>query len=322
MTYATGHSIPQSRPPRPPRDTLPTMYDLPSEWPEEPGLPDVGASPSRDVFHDLQPQLLSRTLALADYSRDQWFAASDLNLYYNVHKLLWHKRPDWFLTVGVSRLYEQRDLRLSYVTWQEGQAPHVIVEFLSPGTEKEDLGRFYGSGEAIAADSFPPPATLGESQQPPGKFAVYEQHLRVPHYITYDRRTQRLRYFQLLAGQYQEQPLAPEPPQIWLTDLRVGLGIWWGSFEGIPSHWLRWCDREGHWLWTDTERAEQAQAKAQQATAQERQAKESVQVQILQTARALMAQGMTLAEVTTLMHLSPEQVAQTSTDGTDEGTHC
>jgi Uma2 family endonuclease len=62
------------------------MYDLPSEWPEEPGLPDVGASPSRDVFHDLQPQLLSRTLALADYSRDQWFAASDLNLYYNVHK--------------------------------------------------------------------------------------------------------------------------------------------------------------------------------------------------------------------------------------------
>jgi hypothetical protein len=29
----------------------PTMYDLPSEFPEEPGLP--------DVFHDLQPQLLS-----------------------------------------------------------------------------------------------------------------------------------------------------------------------------------------------------------------------------------------------------------------------
>jgi Uma2 family endonuclease len=27
------------------------MYDLPSEFPEEPGLP--------DVFHDLQPQLLS-----------------------------------------------------------------------------------------------------------------------------------------------------------------------------------------------------------------------------------------------------------------------
>jgi Uma2 family endonuclease len=308
MTYATGHSIPQSSPPRPPCETLPTMYDLPSEWPEEPGLP--------DEFHDLQPQLLSRTLALADYSRDQWFAASDLNLYYNVHKPLWHKRPDWFLAVGVSRLYEQRDLRLSYVTWQEGQAPHVIVEFLSPGTEKEDLGRFYGSGDAITPDDSPLPASP-EVRQPPGKFAVYEQHLRVPHYITYDRRTQRLRYFQLLAGQYQEQPLAPQPPQIWLTDLQVGLGIWSGSFEGIPSHWLRWCDREGKWLWTDTERAEQAQAQAQQATEQERQAKESAQAQVLQTARTLMSQGMTLAEVTTLMHLSPEQVTQISTDGTD-----
>jgi Uma2 family endonuclease len=78
MTYTTGHAIPQSSPPRPPRETLPTMYDLPSEWPEEPGLP--------DEFHDLQPQLLSRTLALVDYGRENWFAASDLNLYYDVHQ--------------------------------------------------------------------------------------------------------------------------------------------------------------------------------------------------------------------------------------------
>jgi hypothetical protein len=40
----------QTDPPRPPQEVLPTMYDLPSEDPEEPGLP--------DEFHDLQPQLL------------------------------------------------------------------------------------------------------------------------------------------------------------------------------------------------------------------------------------------------------------------------
>jgi hypothetical protein len=39
--------------PRPPWETLPTMYDLPSENPEEPGLP--------DEFHDFQPQLLRET---------------------------------------------------------------------------------------------------------------------------------------------------------------------------------------------------------------------------------------------------------------------
>jgi hypothetical protein len=31
---------PQSDPPLPPRQTLLTMYDLPSDNPEEPGLPD------------------------------------------------------------------------------------------------------------------------------------------------------------------------------------------------------------------------------------------------------------------------------------------
>lgn len=55
------------------RATLPDRYDLPSEFPEEPGLP--------DEFHDLQPQLLSRSLSLVDYQRDNWFTGSDLNLY-------------------------------------------------------------------------------------------------------------------------------------------------------------------------------------------------------------------------------------------------
>jgi Uma2 family endonuclease len=40
---------------------LPTMYDLPSQDPEEPGLP--------DEFHDLQPQLLSATLRLTEVDR-------------------------------------------------------------------------------------------------------------------------------------------------------------------------------------------------------------------------------------------------------------
>jgi len=48
------------------------------------------------------------------------------------------KRPDF--VVGVPRLYDETDLRLSYVIWQEGVDPLVVVELLSPGTEEEDLG--------------------------------------------------------------------------------------------------------------------------------------------------------------------------------------
>ena len=97
MTTTPLH-IPQSDPPRPPREILPTMYDLPSENHEEPGLP--------DEFHDHQPELLSVSLSLIDYSADNFFTGKDLNLYYDVRHPNWYKRPDWFLSVGVPRLYE------------------------------------------------------------------------------------------------------------------------------------------------------------------------------------------------------------------------
>ncbi|RZM83071.1 Uma2 family endonuclease [Leptolyngbya iicbica LK] len=226
------------------------MYDLPSEFPEEPGLP--------DEFHDLQPQLLSRTLRLTAYSQENWFTGTDLNVYYDPTHVLWHKRPDWFLALNVPRLYNGDDLRMSYVVWQEQQPPHVIVEFLSPKTEREDLGRFYRAQDRVIdprADQFPPP--LAPVNTPPSKVEVYEQYLGVKHYIVYSRYTRRLRYFQLVSGRFQEQTLQAENPRIWLADLDIGLGIWQGNFEGVPSAWLRWCDRAGNWFLTDTEAAQQ-----------------------------------------------------------------
>jgi Uma2 family endonuclease len=109
-------ALEQVDPPLSPRETLPTMYDLPSENPEEAGLP--------AEFHDLQPQLLSRTLRLSRYTRENCFTASDLNLYYDVNHPLWYKRPDWFLALDVPRLYDGKDLRRSYVVWQEGKSPY------------------------------------------------------------------------------------------------------------------------------------------------------------------------------------------------------
>ena len=84
---------------------------LPSEDPEEPGLP--------DEFHDLQPQLLTLTCRSDCYAPQQIFTGTALNLYYDVRHPLWHKRPDWFVAAGVPRLYDEVDLRLSYVVWQD-----------------------------------------------------------------------------------------------------------------------------------------------------------------------------------------------------------
>jgi Uma2 family endonuclease len=303
MVLISRTSREQEDPPRAPKDTLPTMYDLPSEDPEEPGLP--------DEFHDLQPQLLSRTLWLIYYSRENCFTASDLNLYYDVKHPLWHKRPDWFLVINVPRLYEGNDLRRSYVVWQEGQNPYVVVEFLSPGTESEDLGRFEReegkSTESVKAES--------SRRQPPGKLEVYEKYLRVPHYIVYSRYTQQLRYFKLEGGVYQEQLLQTQNLHIWLADLEVGLGIWEGVFEDVPSHWLRWCDGQGNWLLTDTEQAqlekEQAQLEKEQAQLEKEQAqleKEQAQAQLRQATRNLLATGMEMSQVAQILGLSEAQV--------------
>lgn len=123
----------QTDPPRSPRQTLPTMYDLPSEDPEDPGLP--------DEFHLWQAELLSQTFCPPTHPPERVFLASDLNLYYDPLNTGWYKRPDWFAVVGVSRLYQGQDLRLSYVSWQEGIRPVVAIELLSPSTQDEDLGK-------------------------------------------------------------------------------------------------------------------------------------------------------------------------------------
>jgi hypothetical protein len=61
--------------PKTQQQPLPTMYDLHSDNPENPGLP--------DEFHDWQPQLLSETFVPATFPPEQVFTAKDLNLYYD-----------------------------------------------------------------------------------------------------------------------------------------------------------------------------------------------------------------------------------------------
>ncbi|HEY9649573.1 MAG TPA: Uma2 family endonuclease [Coleofasciculaceae cyanobacterium] len=214
------------------------MYDLPSENPEEPGLP--------DEFHFLQPLLLFLTFQPANWSLKQVFAACDLNLYYDVTHPQWYKRPDWFGVVGVSRLYEGRDLRLSYVVWQEGINPFVVVELLSPGTEEEDLGR-----------------TVAQAGKPLTKWQVYEQILRVPYYIVFSRYTNQVQAFRLVAGAYEPMELIER--RLLMPQLGLSLGLWEGSYEGIERLWLRWFTAEGELILTPDEEATAAQQQAQLA---------------------------------------------------------
>lgn len=215
--------------------TLPTMYDLPNEDPEEPGLP--------DEFHNFQPQLLRETFHPPGISTDTVFIGTDINLYYDSRHPLWHKRPDWFMVLGVPRSQQQQDLRWSYVVWDEGRTPFLAVELLSPGTEAEDLGQ-----------------ALREIKKPPTKWEVYEQILRIPYYIIFDRYTNNLRAFRLEGTRYQALTLTNA--KLWLDEVQLGLGLWQGKYQQTQGIWLRWYDIDECWLPTP---AEQAQAERQRA---------------------------------------------------------
>jgi Uma2 family endonuclease len=253
----------------PPKSQLPTMYDLPSETPEDPGLP--------DEFHILQPRLLSETFQPDPALSPAWMTASDLNLYYDPANVTWYKRPDWFAVLGVAQADEVAKLRLSYVIWQEEIAPYLLVELLSPGTERDDLG-----------------TRLRDTQEPPAKWDVYERYLQVPYYAVYSRYTGELKLFGLVAGRYRPlaQTAAPQSARegLWLPEAGIGLGLWEGTYGGVQGRWLRFFDPQGQWLPSledrlqiQTVRAEQERQRAEQErqrAEQERQRAEGLAAQL------------------------------------------
>ncbi len=218
---------------------LPTMEDLPSEYPGDPGMP--------DLFHVWQTNLLSQTFRPPDYPFDQMLIASDLNLYYDVQNTLWHKRPDWYTVLGVPRFYKGilDELRPSYVIWQEHIPPFLVVELLSSSTEAEDLGK-----------------TKRKKGEPPTKWEVYEQILGVPYYVVFSRRTDKLRAFELVGRKYREMMLPKN--RLWFPQLKLGLGVWKGNYEGAVRKWLRWYDTDEDWLLTPVEQTEQQRQYAEQ----------------------------------------------------------
>jgi Uma2 family endonuclease len=278
---------------------LPTMYDLPSEEVGEPGLP--------DEFHRIQADLMEKTFQSETIAPDRCLIASDLNLYYDPANTRFYKRPDWFLALNVSKGQYQQDLRLSYVTWHEPPL-YLIVEFLSPSTEAEDLGR-----------------VKRDPGKPPGKWDVYERFLQIPYYALYDRYTNTFRLFHFQSDRYHEVKLFNA--RFWFPELELGLGVWQGVFEGFSGRWLRWYDRNDRWIPTPQELAKQeaqrAEQEAQRAEQEAQRAEQEAQRAEQEAQRAdresqarynaisqLLALGLSVEQVAASLGFSVEEVKQ------------
>jgi hypothetical protein len=126
------------------------------------------------------------------------------------------------------------------VLWQEFALPVIAIEFVSgDGREERDSTPYRG------------------------KFWVYEHAIGVPYYAIFDGWRSRLDVYALQAGSY-----TPIPPNVSglhaLSLMEVSLGLWFGTYRGMTTTWLRWWDSAGKVLPTSDERAEQERERAEQ----------------------------------------------------------
>jgi Uma2 family endonuclease len=222
----------QTDPPRPPRQTLPTMYDLPSEEIGDPGMPDQ---------YNVRPLiLLHETFRPPAVPTDEVFSAIELNLYYDESHPRWYVQPDWFGVIGAPQI----PFRWRYAIWEEQAAPLIVVEMFSPRLEEELLG---------SPDRDP--------TKPPTKWEIYEQILRIPYYVVFDGEREGLRIFRLNGARYQE--ITGHGGRFPVAEAGLWLGLWQGSFYRSERLWLRWYDAEGNLIPTVEEQAERARLEAE-----------------------------------------------------------
>ena len=248
--------------------------------------------PMETYRHRLQMELLVNPLDLWLKERDA-FVGGNMFVYFSPDQVRNqdYRGPDVFVVLDVPR-----GERLSWVVWEEGKAPDVVIELLSESTAIKDKTE---------------------------KKAIYQNRLRVPEYFWYDPfNPEDFAGFRLQGGEY--VPIeADERGRLVSQLLGLALVPWFGSYkqEEYQAVWLRWATLEGILLPTPQEMAVQAQQlaeqerqraeQAQQLAEQERQRAEQAQ-QLAEQAQQLAEQerqrAARLAELLRARGINPDEV--------------
>lgn len=190
-----------------PLQNLPTEFDL----------PDSDDQPVDNELQLLVPALLRAILALLWADRNDWFLGVNLGLYYEPKQPA--IGPDAFLSLGVERVRSSGKLRLSYVVWQEGVMPQWVLEVVS---------QKYGGEYDSKLEDY---ANLGVLY-----YTIYNpNHWRRDKHDPFE-------VYRWVNGSYVRQSGNP----VWMSELRLGIGVEPGTHEGIQQDWLYWYDRQGN----------------------------------------------------------------------------
>jgi Uma2 family endonuclease len=240
--------------------------------------------------HKLQMELLIDGLLPWLEAREDGYVGGNMFVYYSLEQVKnkGYKGPDVFVALDVPK-----GERLSWVSWEEGKPPDVVIELLSDST-----------------------ATFDKTK----KKQIYQNQMRVPAFYWFDPfNPQDWAGFHLQSGQY--QPIQPnDQGHLACHVLDLTLAQWQGSFKQVEATWLRWASPNGDILLTAEEQAhqqaEQAHQQAEQAYQQAEQAHQQAEqahqratqaeAQVQQIARNLLQAGMSIAQVAETTGLSLE----------------
>jgi Uma2 family endonuclease len=244
--------------------------------PTQEELPYDDGVPMETYRHKCQMDMLIDGLDSWLAARDDGFVSGNMFVYYSLAQLKNQdfKGPDFFVVLGVPK-----GERKSWVVWEEGKTPDVIIELLSESTAERDKNE---------------------------KKLIYQNQMHVPEYFWYDPFNSDDWAGLRLSGGIYETITVNTLNQLTSQVLGLGLQRWQGSFRGIDATWLRWATLEGELLPLALEIATAERQRAEQAESQLQQ----VQSQLLQTARNLLQEGMTVEQVARLTGLSASEIEE------------
>lgn len=192
--------------------------------PEHFELPD---DPVENIKHPFLATALTESLEIAGLIQPHTLTATNFGLCAEVQGKMVVKAPDW-LYIPFAIPVPEGLIRKSYTPYLEGDAPTVVMEFLS-----DTKGEEYNE-EATTS--------------PYGKWFFYEQILQVPWYVIFNPTSGELEIYEWRAGSYRRRPLKQK--RGWIAPLNLFLGVWQGTKvdKDQTGYWLRWWDSSGRLL--------------------------------------------------------------------------
>ncbi len=209
-------------------------------------LPSGDGEPMETPIHRLQMNVLIDSLEHAWSDRTDFYVGGNMFVYFSDLQLKHNefRGPDVFVAMNT-----ERKPRKSWVAWEEGQLPDLVIELASQSTREFDRTE---------------------------KKRIYAKTWRLPEYFLFDPDTGEIEAWRLDPARREYLPLLPDENGDYpaaTVGLKLGRRITRASlYEG---NLLRWIEPNGKVLPTGRELAEEQRARAeeQRARAEEQRAR-------------------------------------------------